>query len=92
MPLVNSPDDLENYECKENEVKRLCPMYDTESGCFLGLGKRLPAISVRGDEDEMFLSYGYNKEKSKHLFSSYKVCLPNIFQSTSFKKQGLFKR
>ena len=57
---------------------------------FLGPWKRLAAISVRGDDDELFLSYGFNKEKSKQLFSLYKVCLPNIFQSTCFKKHKDF--
>ena len=79
LPLVNSPPDIDNYVCKENKVKLLCPLYDTESAQFLG-------FEMRGDDDELFLSYGYNKEKSKQLFSSHKVRLPNIFQSTCFKK------
>ena len=84
--LVNSPPDIEQYECKENEVKLLCPLYDTTNAHFLGLEKRLAVIIVRSDEDEVFLSYGYDKEKSKFLFSSHKVWLPNIFQSTCFRK------
>ena len=55
-----------------------------------GLEKRLAAISVRGDNDELFLSYGYIKEKCKQLFSSHKVRLPNIFQSTSFQKHKVY--
>ena len=66
-------------------------MYDTETVQFLGIEKRLAAISVRGDEDELFLSYGYKKEKSKTLFLSQKVRLPNIFVSTCFKKQRFLK-
>ena len=31
LPLVNFPPDIENYVCKDNEVKLLCPMYDTET-------------------------------------------------------------
>ena len=84
--LANSPPDIENYVCKENEVKLLCPLYDIETACFLGLEKRLATISVRGDDDKLFLSYGYVKEKCKQLFSLHKVRLPNIFQSTSFQK------
>ena len=86
LPLVNSPPDIENYVCKENKVKLLCSKYDTETGQFWGIEKRLAAISVKGDEDEVFLSYVFNKEKSKVSFSSHKMCLPNIFQSTYFKK------
>ena len=84
--LANSPPDIENYVCKENEVKLLRPLYNIETACFLGLEKRLAAISIRGDHDELFLSYGYIKEKCKQLFSLHKVRLPNIFQSTSFQK------
>ena len=39
LPLGNSPPDIENYVCEENEVKLLCPLYDTETGRFLGLEK-----------------------------------------------------
>ena len=43
---------------------------------------------VRGDEDELFLNYGYNVEKFMILFSSSKQALPNIFHGTSFKKHN----
>ena len=86
LPLINSAADIEKYECEENEVKLLCPVCNTESGRFLGLEKRLAVISIRGDSDEYFLSYGYDIEKSKVLFSTYKMMLPNFFQSTCFKK------
>ena len=72
LPLINSPADIEKYECQENEVKLLCPVYNTDTGRFLGLEKRLAVISIRGDSDEHFLSYGYAQEKSKVLFSTYK--------------------
>ena len=42
----------------------------------------------RGDEDEMFLSYGYDEDKSSVLYSTVKQILPNIFQGTSFKKHN----
>ena len=86
LPLINSPPDIEKYECQENEVKLLCPVYNADTGRFLGLEKRLAVISIRGDNDENFLSYGYDKDKSKVLFSTYKMMLPKIFQSTCFKK------
>ena len=55
LPLINSKPDFEKYECEENEVKLLCPVYNTESGRFLGLEKRSAVISIRGDSDEHFL-------------------------------------
>ena len=33
-----------------------------------------------------FLSYGFEEEKSKILYLTFKQLLPNIFQGTSFKK------
>ena len=65
-------------------------MYNNETGQFLGIENRLAATGVRGDKDELFLSYGFNNEKSKQLFSVYKVRLPNIFMSTAFKKHKEF--
>ena len=64
------------------------PDYDTTNGHFKGVKKWLGYITVRGDEDELFLSHGYNKEKSMVLFSSCKQASPNIFQRTSFKKHN----
>ena len=47
------PEDFENYECKENEVKRV-PLYNIETREFRGLQKWFAYIMVRGDEDDMF--------------------------------------
>ena len=41
---------------------------------------------MRGDEHEIFLSYGCDKSKSKVLFSYSKQQIPDAFISTSFKK------
>ena len=43
---------------------------------------------VRGDEHETFISYGFEEEKSKILYSTFKQSLPNIFQGTSFKNDN----
>ena len=92
MPLAN-PDpsiDLDNYEFKDNECLLYVPLYNTETGLFKGLGKRLGYISLRGDKKETFYSYGYDKERSKLLYCTMKQPLPNIFQCTSFKKHKDF--
>ena len=81
-------EDFENYVCKENEVKLCVPLYNIETGEFKGLQKWLAYIMVRGDEDEMFLSNGFDEDKSNALYSSCKQMLPNIFQGTSFKKHN----
>ena len=92
MPLAN-PDpsiDLDNYEFKDNECLLYVPLYNTETGLFKGLEKKLGYISLRGDKIETFYSYGYDKERSKLLYCTMKQPLPNIFQCTSFKKHKDF--
>ena len=86
LPLAKNPENLNEYICKDNEVKLLCPIYDVDSATFCGLEERLAVIVVRGDKDECFLSYGYDPEKTKQLYSHFKKDILNIFQSTAFKK------
>ena len=42
-------------------------------------------IVLRGDADETFLSYGFDKLKSKLLYSFSKQQIPNAFVSVAFK-------
>ena len=86
---VANPDpsiDLNDYQFKENECLLYVPLYNKETGLFRGLGKRLGYITLRGDKNETFFSYGYDSEKSKMLYCSMKQQIPNIFQCTCFKK------
>ena len=48
LPLVNSPLNIDEYECAEDEVKLLCPLYDTQTGQFLGLEKDLQLFQLEG--------------------------------------------
>ena len=88
MPLaVLDPEiDLKVYAPKENEAIIYCPLYNVNTGLFYGLTRKLGLITVLGDEQERFFSYGYSKEKSKVLYCSMKTQLPNIFSATCFKK------
>ena len=88
MAVANSDPsiDLDNYQFKENECLLYVPLYNKETGLFRGLGKRLGYITLRGDKNETFFSYGYDSEKSKMLYCSMKQQIPNIFQCTCFKK------
>ena len=83
---ANQPKDINEYSCKENEVKLLSCVYDLESGDFKGLRLMLAYIVLRGDNDEVFFSYGFNKAKSSVLYSYAKQQIPDTFISTSFKK------
>ena len=88
MPVAN-PDpeiDLDTYEFKENETLLYLPLYNKETGLYRGLSKKLGYITLRGDKNEMFHSYGYDKERSKLLYFSLKQPIPNIFYCTAFKK------
>lgn len=72
IPAMNSPMYIEEYDCKPNEVKWITALYDVDCGKFLSLEKCLAFIMVRGDQDEAFFSYGFDKAKSKKLYSTSK--------------------
>ena len=78
--------DIDTYVCLKNEVKLLSCVYEIESGQFKGIREQLAFIVLRGDPDETFLSYGYDKIKSKLLYSYSKQQIPNAFVSVAFKK------
>ena len=77
---ANQPKDILQYECLPNEVKLLSCVYDLETGEFKGVRLQLAYIILRGDEQELFLSYGYDKSKSKVLYS----LINNKFQMRLF--------
>ena len=83
---ANQPKDIESYVCLPNEVKLLSPVYELETGQFKGIRKQMAFIVLRGDSDETFLSYGFDKTRSKTLFSYSKQQIPNAFVSVAFKK------
>ena len=83
---ANQPEDISTYICSNNEVKLLSCVYDLESGDFKGIREQIAFIVLRGDVDETFLSYGFNKIKSKVLYSFSKQQIPNAFVSVAFKK------
>ena len=80
IPANNSPPDLDNYVLEENEVRLHVPLYNNESG--------LAFIMTQEARMRFFFSYGYDEERSKVLYSSFKHPLPNIFQGIAFKKHA----
>ena len=84
--VANQPKDIETYVCSKNEVKLLSCVYEIESGQFKGVREQVALIVLRGDAGETFLSYGYDKVKSKLLYSFSKQQIPNAFVSVAFKK------
>ena len=83
---ANQPKDISEYVCQVNEVKLLSCVYDLETGDFKGIRLMLAYIVLRGDQEEIFFSYGYDKNKSKILYSYSKQQIPDAFISTAFKK------
>ena len=86
LVAANQPEKIDEYVCADNEVKLLTCVYDLESGKFKGLKLMLAYIILRGDDDEVFFSYGYSKSKSSVLYSYSKQQIPDAFISTSFKR------
>lgn len=82
IQAMNTPENIEEYECKPNEVKLNTTLYNVDSGKFLGLDKRLAFIMVRVDQVEVFFSYGFDKVKSKKFYSISKTLLPNTFRGS----------
>ena len=82
---ANQPKDIETYICSKNEVKLLSCVYDIKTGDFKGIREQVAFIVLRGDADETFLSYGFDKIKSKLLYSFSKQQIPNAFVSVAFK-------
>ena len=86
VPMLNPPEDLENYVPKNNEAKIIRPKYDPVSGQFLGLVQTLDYLTVRGDDQECFFDYGFSKESSKVVYSTRKMKISNSFSSTIFNR------
>ena len=82
IEISNSPMVIKNYEPKENEVKYFRPTHNTVAGKFLGVYGIFGLFVVCGEPDEIFLNYGYDEEKSKILYSSYRRKIPNSFCGT----------
>ena len=92
MPVAN-PDpqiNLDNHEFKDHEARFFMPVYNKTTGLYGGLTKKLAHITLRGDANERFYSYGFDKEKSTLLYCVNKKPLPNIFHCTSFKQHHAF--
>ena len=60
------------------------PLYDGDSGKFLGLEYCIALITVKDDPDEQFFDYGYLKSESKNLYCTVKNKIPSSFKATCF--------
>lgn len=72
VEATNPPENISTYVLKENEVKMMRPKYNAEVGKFLSIYETVGFMVVRGSPDEVFFSYGYDKDKFKFLYSHYR--------------------
>ena len=86
IPAANQPDDISTYECAPNEVKLCTCIYDINTGEFKGIRESLTYIILRGDGEEVFLSYGCGAAKAKVLYASSKQKIPDAFSANCFNK------
>ena len=84
IPLQNQPPNLEEYRFKLNGVKLAVPIYNNETGEFVGLKETLAYIMLKDGQDEVFFSDGFFEKKSAVLFCSAKERMPNAFIRTAF--------
>ena len=89
VPLLNQPENLDEYTSLENEVKICRAKCDTVTGQFLDLENCLGYLTFSGDEHENFFGYSFSKEKSKVLYSIHKMKIPNSFSTTIFNRHRI---
>ena len=84
MPLSHQPNDIDSYDCKDNEVKILRTKYDPVNGKFLGIEYCVALLTVKNNPEEQFCDYGYVKANSKMLYSTRKSKILSSFKATAF--------
>ena len=89
VEVSNPPEDISTYVLKENEVRMVRPKYNPETGEFLGLYETVRFMVLRESPEEVFFSYGYDKEKSKVLYTHYRRRIPNSFSSTILNRHRI---
>ena len=84
LPMANLPPDidLDKHNYKDNEVFIFTQRYNAQNGLCRGLTKKLGYITLRGDANEGFYSYGFDKKIRKFCFA-----LPNNHCQTFFSAQ-----
>ena len=83
---ANQPSQVDQYVCKDNELKLFTCLHDIQTGEYLGLKSEIAFIILIGDEREVFLSYCFDSEKASILYSSSKEKIPDAFISTAFRR------
>ena len=72
VPLLNQPENFDEYTPLENEVKICRAKYDTVTRQFLGLENCLGYLTVRGDEHENFLTTVFQRKRARYCTACIK--------------------
>ena len=79
-PLLNSPENLREYDYKANEVWVLIPKYDVVSGQFLSLGETLGCTQKKLKNPNSFTTTLFRKHKLQYEEGKYLASeFSNIF-------------
>ena len=81
----NNPENIDKYECKQNEVKLFSPLYDINTEEFLRLDTPLAFIMVRATLTRLFFRIAMMKVNLTFMYSVSKKIMAHIFQGTCFK-------
>ena len=79
---ANQLPEMNQYVCKDNEVKLYTCMYNLQTGEFLGLRYEVAFIVLM----RVVVIMRIRHQKIFNLCSTLKQKLPDVFMSTSFKK------
>lgn len=80
------PPDIKTYQCKPDQCKLFKTLFDLQAGELKGLETTLAFIMIRGDENEVFFSYGYDKNNNDALCCTAKNRILNVFVGTAFER------
>ena len=86
IPATNVPEDIESYKYGNKENKIIRSLYDVKTREFKGMKRTIGLIIVRGDEEEVFFDYGFNKAKPKVLYINQKRQISNMLSETVVNK------
>lgn len=84
VPLVNLPSNLSTYELKPDEVKILISKYNASTGQFLGIVGTVGQLIAGVIRVRYFSIMGTLRKKSKVLYSTHKIKIPNSFRGGMF--------
>lgn len=89
IEVINPPENIVSYVCKENKVKSYRSYYHISTGHFLGLYETIGYLIIRGNDDEQFLKHGFCEKNSKILYSYHNFRIPNSFAWMLFNRHCL---